>query len=401
MKKLKLKVRPEDFMVDEIATLPLAQRGEYAAYRLRKRGWNTVDALRRCAQMLNLPAGRLAYGGKKDRYGLTTQWITIQDPAPREVREPNFSLEFLGHAAEPMTAARIAGNRFEIAVRDLDVGEAHAALRELEAVKTCGCPNYFDDQRFGGYDARFGFMAEHLLQRRYAEALKACLCSTHPEDKKPEKERKRGFAEHWGDWQACRRMAAAPFERAAFSRLAQRSGDYIPLLQRIPREDWSMAVSAFQSFLWNELARRLLQAQKLAARIFTGAAGNYWFYDRPAPEALRALDSLILPTPDARAAMPTALAARLYDGLLAERNLTRPLFTRLKVPQAFFKSVGRKFVLKPQTASARTAEDELYPGRTKLQLRFTLPRGGYATMIIKRLFALPIIHSRADAPRKP
>jgi tRNA pseudouridine13 synthase len=31
------------------------------------------------------------------------------------------------------------------------------------------------------------------------------------------------------------------------------------------------------------------------------------------------------------------------------------------------------------------ADDELYPGKKKLQLEFFLPRGSYATLLVKRL----------------
>jgi tRNA pseudouridine13 synthase len=49
------------------------------------------------------------------------------------------------------------------------------------------------------------------------------------------------------------------------------------------------------------------------------------------------------------------------------------------------------------------APDELHPGRNKVTLRFSLPRGAYATMLIKRLFA-PSWYSQpiaADDERRP
>ncbi|MBI4651002.1 tRNA pseudouridine(13) synthase TruD [Candidatus Desantisbacteria bacterium] len=39
----KIKCIPDDFMVDEIANLPLKERGEYASYILKKKEWNTIE----------------------------------------------------------------------------------------------------------------------------------------------------------------------------------------------------------------------------------------------------------------------------------------------------------------------------------------------------------------------
>jgi tRNA pseudouridine13 synthase len=41
--------------------------------------------------------------------------------------------------------------------------------------------------------------------------------------------------------------------------------------------------------------------------------------------------------------------------------------------------------------SHTTGTDELYPGRHKLTLKFDLPRGSYATMVIKRLTLSPAL----------
>ena len=40
---------------------------------------------------------------------------------------------------------------------------------------------------------------------------------------------------------------------------------------------------------------------------------------------------------------------------------------------------------KPSTVSATAAADDLHRGRQKLRLEFELPRGSYATIIVKRL----------------
>ena len=74
---IKIKVKPEDFIVEEIADISLTQTGDFCVYLLKKRGWNTVDVLKNLSRKLRLPSSDFSYGGKKDKYALTSQYITI------------------------------------------------------------------------------------------------------------------------------------------------------------------------------------------------------------------------------------------------------------------------------------------------------------------------------------
>ncbi|MEK7733333.1 MAG: tRNA pseudouridine(13) synthase TruD, partial [Planctomycetota bacterium] len=74
---IKIKVNPEDFVVEEVAGLPMRKNGNYYVYRLTKRGWNTVDVLKRISQTFSIPFSDLSYGGKKDKHAITSQYITI------------------------------------------------------------------------------------------------------------------------------------------------------------------------------------------------------------------------------------------------------------------------------------------------------------------------------------
>ena len=69
---VKIKVLPEDFQVTERLDLPLsAVPGAYSIYRLRKREWNTRDAISAAARANGVPLTAIGYGGKKDRHALT------------------------------------------------------------------------------------------------------------------------------------------------------------------------------------------------------------------------------------------------------------------------------------------------------------------------------------------
>src|SRR3989304_7010305 len=161
---MKIKVKPEDFIVEEDADLKLHKGGDYKIYLLRKRGFNTVDLLLRLSKKLGIPFSNFSYGGKKDRHALTTQYITIKDKSIFGAEEDSFSLSYIGDMQKPMGPEFIKGNGFKIVIRDLDEQEAIKAKGEVELVKEHGFINYFDDQRFGSFDREQGFIGEKFFK---------------------------------------------------------------------------------------------------------------------------------------------------------------------------------------------------------------------------------------------
>lgn len=390
---MKVKVRPEDFVVEEIADLPLRKSGLYGVYLLSKRGWNTVDALKRLSRETGVPFSDFSYGGKKDRHAVTTQHVTVRGRKP--LREGtaasaagNYSLSLLGFSDRPMGPDCVRGNRFGITLRSIDTGELDRARAAVPQVLRCGFPNYFDDQRFGSFDPRQGFIAEKIIREHFNGALKICMTHIHPEDKAPEKERKRFFSEHWGAWRLCRGKASTGLEETVFSYLAMEPRGFIPLLQRIPREEMSLFFSAYQSFLWNEVLRRVLAetaGDDLAT--YRGTAGEYLFYGELRGPSRDYLMNLSVPTAAALMTMPDDRVGRLYAALFGERGVKPSMFNVRSVRQAFFKSTERRAVVMPGDFAAEAGSDELYEGKGKLTLGFVLPRGSYGSMLVKRLFA--------------
>lgn len=390
---MKIKVKPEDFIVEEITDLRPGE-GDFGLYLLEKRGWNTVDLLKRLSRELRIPFSDLSYGGKKDRHALTRQLLTIkaqkaggEEKGHIELSEDNYSLRFVGFVDRPMGPDLIRGNRFELTIRDLVKDEVHPALSGIELVSKVGFPNYFDDQRFGSFDTRQGFIAEKILKGHYNGALKIFLTHIRPEDRGEDKERKRFFFDHWRDWQACFEKAASVSERDTFGVLVKDPEGFVPVLQRVAREEMSLFFSAYQSSLWNDILRRVVKEKVRSVCVYPGIAGDYLFYTDPDPEAFRYLKGLEIPTPASGVTMPDALTEALYSEVLADNGMKPSLFNIRKIRQAFFKSTERAAIVVPEDMSFDVSADELYKGKQKMTLRFILPRGSYATMFIKRLFS--------------
>ncbi|MGB9661163.1 MAG: tRNA pseudouridine(13) synthase TruD [Moorellaceae bacterium] len=383
---MKIKVTPEDFVVRELARLPLREKGPYRLYLLEKKGWNTVDLLMRLAREHGLPYRLFAYGGKKDRHAHTFQYITVRHTADLSVEGPNFSLRSIGYLDRPMGPDLLEGNAFTITLRALQNEEVSHIRHRAEEVRGFGFPNYFDDQRFGSMDRERGFLAERLLKGHYKGSLEIYLTAIYPEEKKEAKERKRFFRQHWGDWEACLTAAKTGREKSIFALLAQKPKAYVEALQLIPGEELSLFFAAYQSFLWNELLRKILLDLQLDLVAVPGVAGPYLFYRRLERKELSYLKSLVLPLAAGRMSFAETRSERLFAAILEERGIKRSDFNLRKLRQAFFRSTPREAVVFPQDLHLSAAEpDELYPGKQKMSLSFRLPRGSYGTMLIKRL----------------
>ena len=382
---MKIKVKPDDFIVEEVAHLPLKKKGPYRVYILEKKNWNTVDLLIRLSRAFKIPLRNLSYGGKKDRYGLTRQYITIKNKEDISHKDRNYSLSFIGFMDRPMGPDLIEANRFDITVRDIQQNRAEMLEQNLRKVNREGLPNYFDDQRFGSFDPRGGFIAEKIIKKHYNGALKIYLTHVHPGDKAEEKKRKRFFHEHWGDWRACLRRSRTDFERLCFHSLLRNEKAFLPLLKKIPGEEMSLYFSAYQSYLWNEVLRRLVIRYSVDTASYRGIAGDYIFYREITEDALQYLRELLIPTAAQRMQFQDELTQYITEEVFKEHGLKTTSFNLRTIRQAHFKSFMRRAVVFPEGLTWKFHSDTLYRGRLALKLLFSLPSGSYATMLIKRI----------------
>lgn len=382
-----IKATPEDFKVKELATLPLAKEGAFSVYLLEKRGWNTIDALREISKASNVPSKFFSYGGKKDRHASTIQFIAIEGPRIKDFATDAMTLTFQGFMDRPMGPDLIEGNQFEIAVRQLDKKTAQAVLVNAQRIHDQGFPNYFDDQRFGSYDVQQGFLAEKILLGHLNGAVKIYMTSVYSGDPKAEQQRRLFFFENWKDWKACASRAHTEFEKFAFEELKKGEKAALAVLNQIPKEEMSLYFSAYQSFLWNQTASLVVQ-EIIGEKIerIQGAAGDYIFYQDIAGDVSRHLRTMIIPTAAHNTKMKDEISGRAYARILEERGVRTSMFNKLKVRRAFFKATDRPLIVFPSNFDANIGDDDLYPGKRKAVLKFILPRGSYATMLIKYLF---------------
>ncbi len=385
---MKVKQRPEDFQVEELTDVAPGEHGAFAFYRLQKRGWSTPDALAALRRRWRIEPRRLGYGGLKDRHALTVQYLTVFHGPRRNLRHQGIAVDYLGQVARPYLPSDIRANRFLVTVRHLTADGVQRALRGLEEVRRDGVPNYFDDQRFGSVELGQEFIARLLVLGRFEEALRQALAAPYEYDPAPQKAEKALLRTHWGDWPLLKDRLPRGHARSLVDYLLHHPDDYRGAVARLRPELRGLYLSAYQSHLWNRMLTRWIEAhcrpeQILAVPIKLGAVPMWRHLDE---EQQRELAGLMLPLPSARlhldAADPRAV---LVQSVLAEEGLELRQLQVKGVRELFFSKGERPAQCLPTDVDAASAADELNAGRERLTLGFALPRGSYATLIIKRV----------------
>src|SRR5947209_17288734 len=131
---MKIKQRPEDFVVREGYRFESDPGGSVWVYRMDKQKVSTLQALERLSKEFAVRRRDLSICGLKDKQGRTEQLVGVLGGAlgPSEVVQTgDLRLKLIGRTAQPLTSANISANRFEVTESDLS---AETAARVPERV---------------------------------------------------------------------------------------------------------------------------------------------------------------------------------------------------------------------------------------------------------------------------
>jgi tRNA pseudouridine13 synthase len=388
---MKLKATPEDFRVEEVANVTVTgKKGPYAVYRLAKRSWDTFDLVPLLARRLGVAAADVSVGGMKDRHGETAQLVSVRGKGPwaNVVEEKNFRAELEGFTGSPISARDISGNRFTIVMRDMSDAEAAAAARNAAVVRETGIPNYYDEQRFGSARHGQGFMGKEIFLGRREEALRLWFLPSKKDDRKT-RALKACVTENWGRWDGCLDLAFGEYRRV-LSYLAQNPRAHHKALSLIDKRFLVFAVNAYQSLLFNRVLSLWIEA---ASRREGFALGRLKFpycdflFPLSLPvDAAERFSRLLLPVPGWDSVVEDPTVRGILQQVLQEEGIALSDLRVRQMRRMSAHGVERPaFVRAGDFSMDEAVEDEMYPGRKKIGLAFFLPRGSYATIVVKRI----------------
>ncbi len=374
-----IKPRPEDFVVEEIASdgpvleidkavIKPDKEGKFTQFVLQKKDWSTSSALHEIGKRLGVGKKRFSFAGTKDKVSLSTQVVSAFD-VPKEkllaLKIKDIKINGAWLAEDKVRLGQLLGNRFTIKVE----GAMDGAEEKVEQIhKELGgvFPNYFGEQRFGTTRMNTHIIGEKLLQGRFENAVRIFLCDTEGERNTQASEARKALAESGDYGQALRNYPKhLRLERTVIAYLDNYPGNYANALRRLPRSILLLFVHAFQSHLFN-----ILLSERVAKGDITLEEGEYYcgvtygFPDIKKTEAEGWMVGKLI-------GYETPLNER-EKALLEETGIRKEDFRMRAMPEIASKGAYRTLMapLKDFNFNADT-------------FRFELPAGSYATAALR------------------
>ena len=417
-----LRREPAAFGVREIEAFDVepidAEPGAYphVVFRATLSGWDTNDFASVLSDHLGISRERVSWAGTKDKHAKTTQLFSISKVDPAELAAIDLSevgIEVLGRSGRPILFGDLAGNEFEIVVSEPDTpGNLDAVLDELavfagsgfdsddEDATTIGVPNFFGQQRFGSERPVTHEVGLAIARGDWKEAVRAYVGNPH-EREREDTRRARQYVMETEDWAGAldRLPNRLGYERSMCHRLAENGAnepeDFQAALETVPTNLQQLFVNAAQSYAFNRI---------LSARLERGlpfdepVAGDVvCFGDSDAPDGLELPDTdrtqrvtednvgTIRRHCERGRAFVTApllgTESELADGKPGE--IERVVFDNLGIEPADFDLPGEFH--SEGTRRAILLRSALSVEYDPLTLSFALPKGSYATVVLREM----------------
>jgi tRNA pseudouridine13 synthase len=157
----RIRARPEDFMVEEVALYEPSGVGSHLYVNITKVNQTTRDVQLQLAELFNLRPENIGTAGLKDKYAVTTQTFSIlferNDVRPGDAVELiegglDVKVNWAKFHGNKFRAGHLIGNRFKVLITDIRMPMSRAVentRRIAEAIHLKGLPNYYGEQRTG------------------------------------------------------------------------------------------------------------------------------------------------------------------------------------------------------------------------------------------------------------
>jgi tRNA pseudouridine13 synthase len=302
------------------------------------------------------------------------------------------------------------GNNFTIIIRNIEDKKnlrdnIHALINNLELK---GFPNYYGLQRFGKFRTNSHIVGRYLLKNDYERAYNEFVTTTYSSES-PRIQKIRQDLKNDGDLEKAYNVfpQSMKLERDMVKYLIDHLGDYKGTFSTLPNDLKNLLINAFQSFLFNKLITLRVNN---GISLFEPANGDVisildddngyitqikyiygnheGYYDKYLDKAIK-LNRAVIVVPIVG-----------YETNLDDYPLMKPFFIELiekeEINESIFKSESLKAIEFKGTFRAMTvkpiglkinelSDDKVFPSKMKLKIEFSLPRGSYATMLLREL----------------
>jgi tRNA pseudouridine13 synthase len=408
-----IKAQPADFAVREVTNRTEGTEGKYLIAELTKTNWDTHTVVRELARRLRVSRNRIGFAGTKDKFAVTTQKISLWDTDETElerVRITDVSLRPIGRSNRSVSLGDLYGNEFAIVVRNIE-GDCAAIQEKINAITTelkaaGGVPNYFGVQRFGTNRPITHLVGKLLISNDLEGAVMSYIAEIFPEESS-EAKAARGLCNQ-GELKACLKQMPVflRYERAMLNELVKNTegergeAQFRAAFSILPKNLQKLFVHAYQAYLFNLMLSRRLE---LGLPFHEAVVGDVVCYHDergiPDPERVEKVTAgkkdginRLIRHGRAFVTAPLVGSATEFDegevgelelAVLSDEQIAREQFELEALPELSSQGSRRPLLVPVELRVHELSEDELNPDRWKVRLEFFLPRGSYATVVLR------------------
>ncbi len=345
--------KPEDFIVEEIPKYEPSGVGTHTFFAICKRNIGTLDAIRQISRVLNVKPSSIGYAGLKDKHAVTTQVISVEAIPPEQVLTielPGIDVLWAKRHPHKLRIGHLRGNRFEITLRDVSINTMPVIEAKMRKLATQGVPNRYGSQRFGKKHNTH-LIGKAMVNSEWDEVIDYLL-----ED-------------------------GASYIRVQLKTERERHSPE-KTITYIPHRLRKLYLSAYQAFLFNRILEKRSPnlAELLDGDIAIKHSNGAPFHvenaiiEQPRADAFEISPSG--PIFGFKMRQPTGQMQELESELLAEEMVEPTAFR--KVTGIRLQGTRRPLRIQMEVHQVKSIDD-------RLQLCFTLPAGGYATVVLEEL----------------
>ncbi|XP_062403560.1 pseudouridylate synthase 7 homolog isoform X2 [Sardina pilchardus] len=392
-------------------------RGSFCHFVLYKENKDTMDSINVLSKFLRVRPNVFSYMGTKDKRAITVQEIAVLKITAERILHlnkclMNFKLGNFAYKKHPLKLGELRGNHFTVVVRNID-GSEEQIKQAMASLRDTGFINYYGMQRFGTTAVPTYQVGKAILQNNWNEVMDLIL--------KPRPGAEKGYLvrcrEEWAksqDPEAA--LKKLPVKRCVEGQLLRGLSRYgmkniIHAFGMIPRNNRLMYIHSYQSYVWNTMVSRRVEAFGFKAvegdLVLNGGTAHVLTAEEAEKHSIR---DIVMPLPGFDVIYPTHHVGKGYREMLTADNLDIDNM-RHKIRDYSLAGAYRLILIRPQNVSwevinyddarvplvhtdvekleGKPAPVYLTEGKYRaLRMEFSLPPSTYATMAIREVLKM-------------
>jgi tRNA pseudouridine13 synthase len=408
-----IKTIPADFSVREVTNRTEGTEGKYLIAELTKTNWDTHSVAREISNRLRVSRNRVGFAGTKDKFAVTTQKISLWDTDETDlerVRIADVSLTAVGRSNKAVSLGDLYGNEFTIVVRNIEGTKEEITERigtitnEIELAG--GMPNFFGVQRFGTNRPITHVVGKHLVEDTIQAAVLSYISDIFPDESEAAKEA-RALCKQ-GDLKACLKQMPLflRYERSMLNELVKRTegeideAQYLAAFSVLPKNLQKLFVHAYQAYLFNLVVSQRMQHNLPFNEALVGDVVCFHNelgladpdrVEKVTDDKLEGINRLIkhgrafvtAPVVGSETELAAGEVGEIERKVLEDEQVRLLNFDNETLPELSSKGTRRPILVPVKATLIEIVEDDRNPGRLKATLQFFLPKGSYATVLLR------------------